>query len=216
MLFIVDEIRRVATETLLPYLTQNKEKVMNKLAHNFKKQSELKKVEDKQSDRQALILLEELEELEKDELEIFDDFLEMIVTFGYITMFGSSFSLSAPLSFVFILIEARSDMFKLERTLKRPLPGKTHHIGSWGYCLQLFCFLSVFSNIIVSCYASRQMDNLIPWLASYKDDSKTAVATVFALEHVLLLTVFSLKLFLDRDPEWINVFYARRAYRLER
>jgi hypothetical protein len=59
------------------------------------------------------------------------------------------------------------------------------------------------------------MDYLLPWLKSYKDDEKTAVATVFALEHVLLFTVFALKLLLDRDPEWIQVFLARRTYRQE-
>jgi len=163
-----------------------------------------------------MVLLEELEELEKDDMEIFDDYIEMIVTFGYITMFASVFVLGAPIIFIFILIEARSDIFKLETTLRRPLPFKTHHIGSWSTTIELFCFLSIFSNIIVSCYASNQMDYLLPWLKNYRDDSSTAIATVFALEHILLLTVFCLKLAIDTDPEWINVFLARRAHKSER
>lgn len=161
------------------------------------------------------MLLEELEELEKEDHEIFDDYIEMITTFGYLTMFGCCFVLSAPLIFVFILIESRSDIFKLEQNLKRPIPAKTHHIGSWSYLLFIFCFLSIFSNIIVSCYCSKQIDYLLPWLQHYKDSDTTAVATVFALEHILLVTVFSLKLFLDHDPKWIGVFLARRAYREE-
>lgn len=40
--------------------------------------------------------------------------MEMIVTFGYITMFASVFPLGAPIVLVFILVETRSDLFKIE------------------------------------------------------------------------------------------------------
>ena len=97
----------------------------------------------------------ELAEIDKDEMEIFDDYIEMVVTFGYITMFASVFVIGAAAVFVFIYIESRSDLFKLENTMRRPLPFKTHHIGSWIYTLEIFGFLAIFSNIIVSCYCSN-------------------------------------------------------------
>jgi hypothetical protein len=80
--------------------------------------------------------------------------MEMIVTFGYITMFASAFPPGATIVLIFILIETRSDMFKLERTMKRPIPEKTYHIGSWTVILEIFCLLAVFSNIIISSFAS--------------------------------------------------------------
>lgn len=88
----------------------------------------------------------------------------MIVTFGYITMFASVFPLGASIILIFILIEQRSDLFKIETTMKRPIPEKTHHIGSWTIILEIFCLLAVFSNIIVSCFASDQVDYLFPWM----------------------------------------------------
>lgn len=206
MLYVVDEIRRVATESLIPWLTNNQDLVKDKvkqLSLSIKKKDAEKKVEESTTEIIALkklVMVEELEELEKEDHEIFDDYIEMIVTFGYLSMFGCCFLLSAPLILLFIWIECRSDIFKLEKNLKRPIPAKTHHIGSWSICLFIFCFLSIFSNIIVSCYCSDQMDYLLPWLKYYKDDSKTAVATVFALEHILLFTFFALKLILDHDP----------------
>ena len=130
-------------------------------------------------------------------------------------MFASVFVAGAPAVFVFIYIESRSDLFKLEKTMRRPLPFKTHHIGSWIVTLEIFGFLAIFSNIIVSCYCSNQMDYLLPWLKDYKDNSATAMTTVFCLEHVILLTVFSLRLALDQDPEWINQYLARRAKKEE-
>lgn len=59
------------------------------------------------------------------------------------------------------------------------------------------------------------MDQILPWLKSYKDDSTTAMTTVFCLEHVLLLSIFMIKLILDKEPEWIGIFMARRSYRSE-
>ena len=158
-----------------------------------------------------MVLLEELEELEKDELEIFDDYMEMIMTFGYITMFASVFTLGATIIFIFILIETRSDIFKIDKTRRRPIPGKTHTIGSWSIIIDIFCFLSVFSNIIVSAYASDQIDGLFPWLKDLKENSETSLLTVFTLEHLLLFSVFSIQALLDRRPPWVEAFFARKA-----
>lgn len=154
-----------------------------------------------------------MEEMEKDEHEIFDDYIEMVFTFGYIIIFASVFVLGATIIFVFILIETRSDIFKLERTCKRPIPVKTHHIGSWIYLLEILSFIGVFSNIIISCYASDQIDYLLPWLKNYRDNSDTAIATVFTLEHLILFGLFVIKVFWDCNPEWVDIYQARRNYK---
>lgn len=96
-------------------------------------------------------MLEELDELEKDEHEIFGDFLEMIITYGYVTIFAGVYMLGAAIVGAFILIESRSDIFRLENTLRRPIPGKTYHIGSWSVVIEIFSFIAIFSNIILCC-----------------------------------------------------------------
>ena len=154
-----------------------------------------------------------MEELERDEHEIFDDYLEMIMTFGYVTMFASVFTLGATCIFIFILVETRSDIFKLDKTKRRPVPEKSSSIGSWSVIIDIFCFLSVFSNIIVSCYASDQIDALLPWMKEMKENSETALLTVFSLEHLLLFSVAGIKIFLDRAPSWVEAFKARKAHR---
>ena len=55
---------------------------------------------------------EELAELEKEEVEQFDDYLEMIMTFGYITLFAAAFPFGTTLTAIFIYFETKSDMFK--------------------------------------------------------------------------------------------------------
>jgi len=114
--FMVDEFRRIFSEALLPWFLQNREKWQAKL--------QKKKVEGQKEDPAAIVAEKELKELEKDEHEAFDDYLEMIITFGYITLFAAAFPLASTISVVFIFFEARSDIFKLEKTLKRPLVHK--------------------------------------------------------------------------------------------
>jgi len=73
----------------------------------------------------------EMLEVGKEDYHTFDDYLEMIMTFGYITLFASAFPLASTISAVFIYFESRSDLFKLERLLRRPLATKSNSIGSW-------------------------------------------------------------------------------------
>ena len=47
--------------------------------------------------------------------EQFDDFLEMVIEFGYITLFASAFPLAGVLSLCCNLVEIKSDLFKLAR-----------------------------------------------------------------------------------------------------
>lgn len=78
----------------------------------------------------------------------------MIITFGYITLFASAFPLASFISIIFIYFESRSDLFKLEKLMKRPVVKKMFDIGSWQYVLEFMAFISIFTNIILFTYAS--------------------------------------------------------------
>jgi anoctamin-10 len=95
-----------------------------------------------------------MEEVEKEDHESFDDFLEMIITFGYITMFATAFPLASTIAVIFIYFESRSDIYKLEKLSRRPVAHKTNNIGTWIYVLEFLAFLSIFTNIILFTYAS--------------------------------------------------------------
>ncbi len=154
-LFCVDEFRRIFCESILPYFMQHKDEIQ----HNIKKQLSLRKVHDTvtketHTELKAQIIEEEMKELERDEIELFDDYLEMIMTYGYITLFASAFPFGATITCVFIFIEIRSDIFKLEYNARRPLAKKTHDIGTWMFALNCLTYGSIFTNLVLSCFAS--------------------------------------------------------------
>lgn len=144
-----------------------------------------------------------MEELALGEYDCFDDYLEMIITFGYVTLFASAFPLASFISVIFIYFESRSDLFKLEKLMRRPKVHKTYNIGSWIYVLEFMAFTSIFTNLILFTYASEQIDHLLPFLAKYRDDPIYGVITLFSIEHMLLVFVLVLRLVLDKDPLWV-------------
>ena len=95
-----------------------------------------------------------MEELKRDEAELFDDYLEMLMTYGYICLYASAFPLGATIAVVFLFIEVRSDIFKFEKCLRRPVSCKTHDIGTWIFALNLLTYGSIFTNLILACFAS--------------------------------------------------------------
>lgn len=101
------------------------------------------------------IMTEEIAELDKDEVEMFDQYLEMIMTFGYITMFAAAFPFGATLTSLFIYLESKNDMFALTRNSRRPFVRKTMNIGVWEHTLDFFTYTSIFTNIWLCCYASN-------------------------------------------------------------
>ena len=160
-----------------------------------------------------LIIEEELAELEREEVETFDDYLEMIMTFGYITLFAAAYPVGTTITSVFIYLETKSDMFKFERTARRPFSKKCHDIGTWEIALDILTIMSVFTNIVLCCYASDQIDYVLPWLKGMKEDSSTNILTIFGIEHVMVLIVGFLRIVLDTEPRWLTIFRERRAFK---
>jgi len=159
------------------------------------------------------IIDEEIAELEKDEVEQFDDYLEMIMTFGYIVLFAAAFPLGTTLTTIFIYLETKGDMFKFERNSRRPFSKKCHDIGTWEIALDILTIMSVFTNIVLCCYASDQIDYVLPWLKGMKEDSSTNILTIFGIEHIMVLIVGFLRVMFNTQPKWLTIFLDRRAFK---
>lgn len=159
------------------------------------------------------IIEEEMKELERGEVELFDDYLEMIMTYGYITLFASAFPFGAAITCVFIFIEIRSDIFKLEKCARRPMAKKTHDIGTWMFALYTLSYGAIFTNIILCCFASDQIDSLLPYLKESRDFSKTSIITVVSIEHVVMIIVLVFKTFYDCDPNWLSTYHKRTVHK---
>jgi hypothetical protein len=71
------------------------------------------------------------EEAELDDYDVTIDYREMVVQFGYLSLFSVVWPLTACSFLVNNWVEARSDAMKIASNCKRPIPWRADSIGPW-------------------------------------------------------------------------------------
>lgn len=153
------------------------------------------------------------------EYEQFDDYLEMVIEFGYITMFASSFPLASILSIGCNLIELKSDCYKIIWVTQRPTPMRSSNMGVWKAILKAQAFLAVLTNVLLFGFTSEQMQAWLPFLFEGAAEGESAlgsgrfvVAICFAIEHIIYLFAFIIIALIPSIPEWVDNEVKRMAY----
>jgi hypothetical protein len=77
------------------------------------------------------------EDVLKDEYEDFDDYIEMTIQFGYVTMFAAAMPIAATIAFLYTFIEMRADLVKIVYLTKRPKVNQARTIGVWASVVQV-------------------------------------------------------------------------------
>ncbi|KAH6856677.1 calcium-activated chloride channel-domain-containing protein [Chaetomium sp. MPI-CAGE-AT-0009] len=85
------------------------------------------------------------EEAELDEYDVTIDYREMVVQFGYLSLFSVVWPLTACSFLVNNWVEARSDAMKIASNCQRPIPWRADSIGPW---LDALGFLSWLGSLI--------------------------------------------------------------------
>jgi anoctamin-10 len=226
-LYTVDEIRRVVTETLIPLLTKK-----------FKKCLQRRAIEQKQKKEDLPIkVAKKILEADLPEYQIFEDYLEIIFQFTYLTVFACVFPQASYLSFLFSLIEYFSDNFKLKSKLyKKPFAYKTQGIGTWLMVLNFISFLGVYTNswffafsfysfsksADVSGAAGETAKNAYRKIESFivnnvHDDcgSEKLLLAIFTLEHFIIVFLVGLRFLIKDKPKWVRVFLKRQRKKIK-
>jgi hypothetical protein len=82
-----------------------------------------------------------------EEKESFDDYSEMVIQYGFITLFVVGFPLTPLLAFINNIAEVHVDAIKLTIGHRRPNPRGVEDIGSWNGFLALMSTISVMTNV---------------------------------------------------------------------
>ena len=80
----------------------------------------------------------------------FGDYLEMVMQFSFLTIFGISFPMCFILALINNIAEIQVDKYKLVKFTKRPIAGGACNIGTWLIILDVITFVSIFSNAGIS------------------------------------------------------------------
>ncbi|XP_061435132.1 anoctamin-6-like isoform X4 [Lethenteron reissneri] len=94
-------------------------------------------------------------------LGLFHEYLEMIVQFGFTTLFVVSFPLAPLLALLNNIIEIRVDAWKFTTQFRRPTPSHARNIGVWQQILSSIAILSVVTNAIIVAFTSDMLPRLV-------------------------------------------------------
>lgn len=94
-------------------------------------------------------------------LTLFDEYLEMVIQFGFITLFVVAFPLGPLFAFLNNILEIRIDAFKVLTQLQRPIPRQAKDIGIWLPILNIISKLGVITNGAIIAFTSEFIPRLV-------------------------------------------------------
>ncbi|NWZ40175.1 ANO6 protein, partial [Brachypodius atriceps] len=94
-------------------------------------------------------------------LGLFYEYLEMVIQFGFVTLFVASFPLAPLLALLNNMLEIRLDAWKLTTQFRRMVPQKAQDIGAWQPILQGIAILAVVTNAMIIAFTSDMIPRLV-------------------------------------------------------
>lgn len=147
---VTAQIVNFATEVIVPYV---KQQAMSK-AKEFKTKG--KQHYDQKEEAEFL------ERVRKEcELEAYDvsgDYREMVMQFGYLSLFSVAWPLAACCFLVNNWVELRSDALKIAISSRRPIPWRTDSIGPWLTAMGFLSWLGSITSAAIVYLCSRSQD----------------------------------------------------------
>ena len=219
-LFWGDEIRRLSVEVLIPLvLSFFKQRDADKKYQETKKNDSICTASNLKP-TSGIDWLQAEKELGKDEYEEFDDYLEMVIQFGYVTLFASAMPLCSIISVIFLFIETKADCFKLLFLYKRPHSRRAANIGVWLRVLDMMTMLSLLTNVLLIGFSSEQLQMWFPqYYDFYENDhwikmgsGRYVVAVVFIMEHALAVFAAVAHIFVEYESKQTRNERLRKEY----
>ncbi len=94
----------------------------------------------------------------------FDDYLEMFIQFGYVTLFSSAYPLAAVWALVNNVLEIRGDAFKLCHVHQRPFGQRVRNVGTWQTAMEAMGIVGCLVNCAL-IGVSGQVDKAFPGIS---------------------------------------------------
>ncbi|KAI1264203.1 DUF590-domain-containing protein [Xylariaceae sp. FL1019] len=151
---VTAQIVNFALEAIVPYVKRFASKEVAKVQSKTANQEEENKAQD--APEEAAFLKCARDEAELEVYDVSGDYREMVVQFGYLSLFSAIWPLT-PLAFLINnWIELRSDAMKIATGSQRPIPWRSDSIGPWLHALGFLSWTgSLVSSAIVFLFSGK-------------------------------------------------------------
>eukprot|EP01138_Halocafeteria_seosinensis_P016472 gb/GECG01016803.1/.p1 GENE.gb/GECG01016803.1/~~gb/GECG01016803.1/.p1 ORF type:complete len:772 (+),score=100.00 gb/GECG01016803.1/:1-2316(+) len=148
-------------------------------------------------------------ELEKPPYDPFNDYLDLMIQYGFVTLFVPAFPLAPFLATIVNILEIRLDSYKLLKLTSRPAPRQASGIGSWRIVLRFLTIISVVTNITLIVFTDDQ-----PWFGVSDQYLQFGIAVV--AEHVILGLKFLVEELIPDVPHNVTIQRRRQEYLVDK
>ena len=170
----------------VPYLKQK--------AKIYKENKAINNLGDQNGIRTELYPVEKDSKLEPYETPS-NDYMEMIIQFGYVALFGSSAPIVAVLALIEITMEIRVDAWKICHLTKRPDPHRANKLGVWNTIIVTVAYAGAVTNSAVIVFTSK----LFPGIVFSK-----LIIYFILIEHTMLGVMYIVSMYVDDTPNEVK------------
>ncbi|XP_043563105.1 anoctamin-10 isoform X1 [Chiloscyllium plagiosum] len=139
---------------------------------------------------------------------MFDEYMELFVQFGYVSLFSCIYPLTAILVMVNNITEIRMDAMKLCHLFRKPFISPAANIGVWQTAFEMIGFLSVISN----CFLISISPQVEGYCAENNITPKNVLIWTVGIEHALLAIKIILAFAIPDVPQWVKLRIERVEY----
>jgi anoctamin-10/anoctamin-7 len=136
--------------------------------------------------------------------DLFDDYQEMILQYGYTSLFVTAFPLAPLAALMNNYFEIRVDAYKLCSELRRPDPRGAEDIGTWYTILEIMGIIAVITNAGILCFTSHR------FTAGQSLSMKVWIFLI--IEHAAFAVKFIIEAVVEDVPEDIQMQLERQDY----
>ncbi|KAI5922596.1 calcium-activated chloride channel-domain-containing protein [Camillea tinctor] len=142
---VTAQVVNLALEVVVPYVKRKVFKEVEKVQSKMTKNGEAETNQDAPDEHAFLQRVRN--EAELDVYDVAVDYREMVVQFGYLSLFSAIWPLTPVMFLINNWVELRSDLMKIAISCQRPIPWRADSIGPW---LNALGFLSWFGSVVSS------------------------------------------------------------------
>jgi len=113
---------------------------------------------------------------------VFHEYLEMLIQFGFITIFVAAFPLAPLFALINNMVEIRGDAQKFVTRLRRPVAQKKQNIGIWYDVLTGLSRIAVLSNAAIIAFTSDFIPRVV-YKTYYSNDGTLSGYMNFTLSY---------------------------------
>ncbi|XP_076125714.1 anoctamin-10 [Alosa pseudoharengus] len=144
---------------------------------------------------------------------LFSEYIELLVQFGYLSLFSCVYPLTALFLLLNNLTELRTDAFKLCKLFRKPFHPPTASIGVWQVAFEVLGFMSVMSN----CWLLLMSPRLQEFSEEAGLNGTQLLVVAVLVEHILIVVKLVVAFIIPDEPDWVRIqrekieFHSMRA-----